>query len=187
MSDAVIPGEAVRVAFEMFKQAILDRHLPQMAEHTANVEVREILAAAAPAILAANRPQVGSYDCADWCCAKGCPGPGNALCADPPCDGTRCTCGHEAIRAVIAENEALKADPHGEAASGYHGITHHVPQRMLPLWRRVMCSRGWHAWDEVWRPALPAGEGSSHDLSCDACGLVVEIASIDDQYVEVQR
>jgi hypothetical protein len=71
--------------------------------------VRAMLRAAAPAIITANRPEVGSYACADWCCAKGCPGLGNALCEAPPCDGTRCTCGHEAIRAILAENEALKA------------------------------------------------------------------------------
>jgi len=31
------------------------------------------------------------------------------------------------------------------------------------LWQRLFCPRGWHLWDE-------SHSGSSHGLSCDACG-----------------
>ncbi len=58
----------------------------------------------------------------------------------------------------------------------YVGMTHAVPMWMLPLWRRVMCRRGVHCFDEV-------ASYDDHDLSCDACGLSVAIKSVDTSYV----
>lgn len=54
-------------------------------------------------------------------------------------------------------------------------ITHKVPLRLLPLWRRVFCRRGWHAFDEVATP-------DEHHLCCDACDLMVAVAGIDRTY-----
>lgn len=65
------------------------------------------------------------YPCADWCCAKGCPGPGVALCTTPPCTGKACTCGQAAVRdeiqqarwrqqAAEAEVDRLRAELAGE-------------------------------------------------------------------------
>ena len=62
-------------------------------------------------------------------------------------------------------------------ASRYHGITHMVPYRALGLWRRLMCSRGVHAFDEVFH-----GEGNH--LSCDACHLHVDVVGVDYTYVK---
>lgn len=53
------------------------------------------------------------------------------------------------------------------------GVTHHVPYRLLPLWKRLCCARGWHALDEV---ISPAGD-PVHYLSCDACDLIVPLPS----------
>jgi hypothetical protein len=59
----------------------------------------------------------------------------------------------------------------------YHGVTHCVPLALLPVWKRVLCRREIHAFDEVYS----CGE---HRLVCDACGLIVNIASIDTTYVK---
>lgn len=59
----------------------------------------------------------------------------------------------------------------------YEGLTHLVPYRLLPLWQRVMCRRQWHAFDEV-------ASSQEHYLSCDACGLSVNIDSIDHTYFD---
>jgi hypothetical protein len=59
----------------------------------------------------------------------------------------------------------------------YFGITHGVPMNKLAAWRREKCVENIHAFDEVW-----SVEG--HHLACDACGLSVEIAGIDTQYVK---
>ena len=64
----------------------------------------------------------------------------------------------------------------GSTLSQYDGITHAVPFRLLHAWKRLFCRVNIHAFDEV------AG-GPDHYLSCDACGLVVNIASIDRSYV----
>jgi len=42
-----------------------------------------------------------------------------------------------------------------------------------------MCKREMHLWDEV----LSGGCPWEHYLVCDACGLMVNIESIDDRYV----
>lgn len=41
----------------------------------------------------------------------------------------------------------------------------------LNLWKRFMCSKGYHAFDEVL--------SVEHVLSCDACGLSVGIKRIE--------
>ena len=58
----------------------------------------------------------------------------------------------------------------------YEGITHVVPYRLLPLWRKVFCVRNVHAFDEV--------AGGGHYLVCDACQLVVHIAAVDHHHVD---
>ncbi len=60
--------------------------------------------------------------------------------------------------------------------SDYLFITHKIPMWLLPLWKLIFCKRGWHAWDEV----VAIGE---HYLSCDACGMAVNLAPYDnDEY-----
>jgi hypothetical protein len=58
----------------------------------------------------------------------------------------------------------------------WFGITHHVPYRLLPLWRRLLCKRGWHAWDEV-------QARTHHYLYCDACNLMVDISNLNTDYL----
>ena len=53
----------------------------------------------------------------------------------------------------------------------YHGFTHPVPMALLPLWKRWMCKRNVHAFDEVaW--------AYENYLICDACELMVYIADV---------
>ena len=54
----------------------------------------------------------------------------------------------------------------------YQMITHLIPMWLLPLWKRIFCPRGWHAWDEVCSVTRnPKGVICRlHYLSCDACG-----------------
>ena len=68
-------------------------------------------------------------------------------------------------------------DEVGESSWRYYGFTHFVPIRALGLWRRFMCPRGVHAFDEVFTM-----EGNY--LHCDACELVVDIAAVDYTYVK---
>ncbi len=42
---------------------------------------------------------------------------------------------------------------------------------ILALWKKFMCSKRKHLFDEVWSPM-------DHYLYCDACGLMVNIKSI---------
>ena len=53
----------------------------------------------------------------------------------------------------------------------YCGFTHLVPMWLLPLWRKLFCRVGWHAWDEV-------ASLESHYLYCDACGTEIFIAKV---------
>ena len=46
------------------------------------------------------------------------------------------------------------------------------------LWRRFMCRKEMHLFSEV----LSGGSPWHHYLVCDACQLVVNIESIDDQH-----
>jgi hypothetical protein len=61
------------------------------------------------------------------------------------------------------------------------GITYPLPEsRILPqfvynLWKKLLCSLGFHLFDEVWSASGQPG----HYLSCDACDLMVPI---DDSY-----
>lgn len=61
----------------------------------------------------------------------------------------------------------------------YHGITHLVPHWALGVWRRFLCRRNMHAFDEC----TSAGEDY---LSCDACGLMVHIDRVDTTYTDPQ-
>ena len=45
------------------------------------------------------------------------------------------------------------------------------------VWRRWLCVRGVHLWDETW-------SSDEHAFVCDACQLLVNIESIDDTYVQ---
>lgn len=66
--------------------------------------------------------------------------------------------------------------------SKFHGISY-PPffswALSLWLWRWLMCRRGYHVLDEVYSPS----SDHPHCLVCDACQLVVNIASIDETYV----
>lgn len=53
----------------------------------------------------------------------------------------------------------------------YRGLTHPVPAWALITWRWLMCWRGMHAFDEVC--------SDKHYLSCDACGITVDIGDDD--------
>ena len=65
----------------------------------------------------------------------------------------------------------------------YYGLTHPIHSNLgLKLWKRFMCSKNMHAFDEVWSPAH--GEGKSNYLSCDACGLMVYISGIEEKWVD---
>ena len=59
----------------------------------------------------------------------------------------------------------------------YFGVTHAVPMWALPLWRRIFCRKNMHVFDEV------VSSGDEHYLVCDACELVIEIKTIDTQYM----
>lgn len=61
-----------------------------------------------------------------------------------------------------------------------HGISHLVPMRLLPLWKKTCCKRGWHLFDEV----VSFGSTEPHYLSCDACNLMVVISRIETKYVK---
>ena len=64
----------------------------------------------------------------------------------------------------------------------YRGITYPSFLRnkfIQKLWRRYMCKREIHLFDEV----LSGGNPWSHYLVCDCCQLVVNISSIDTSYL----
>jgi len=60
----------------------------------------------------------------------------------------------------------------------YYGITHPFGARIFCnkfffwIWRKMMCKKNIHLFDEVWSP-------DKHCLCCDACDLTVNIKSID--------
>ena len=62
-----------------------------------------------------------------------------------------------------------------EVKYNYHGITHAVPSWLLPIWKKSFCRKNIHAFDEV-------GGQDMNYLSCDACGLMVNIESVDTTY-----
>ena len=64
------------------------------------------------------------------------------------------------------------------SSSPYFGITHKVPRVLFSWWRRRVCPKGWHVFDEIRR----FGE-EDHYLSCEACRLMVHIEAIEVTYV----
>ena len=54
----------------------------------------------------------------------------------------------------------------------YYGLTHALPLWLLPLWKRIMCRKNIHVFDEM------ENSDGEHLLVCDACQLEVHIASI---------
>lgn len=59
--------------------------------------------------------------------------------------------------------------------TNYRGITYPpFLGYLLGIWRKFMCPRHYHLFDECWSL-------ESHDLYCDACGLTVEIKGITDE------
>jgi hypothetical protein len=62
----------------------------------------------------------------------------------------------------------------------YHGFSHLVPMWALKLWKKFMCPKGYHAFDEV------LGMGY-HCLSCDACGISVYFYRAETQEESCQR
>ena len=67
----------------------------------------------------------------------------------------------------------------------YYGITHCCPMFLLILWKKFLCKRNVHCFDEVYSPFREEeGQTHYHYLSCDACNLIVDIEHIDEKFVE---
>ena len=66
----------------------------------------------------------------------------------------------------------------------YYGLTHLFfwtsKNFIYNLWEKYLCKKGIHLLDEVW-------SDSGHFLVCDACNLMVNIESIDDEYVKKSK
>jgi hypothetical protein len=58
----------------------------------------------------------------------------------------------------------------------YHGITYLLPLKLLPLWKLILCRRNVHVFDEV----VSSWNEGEHYLVCDACELIVNIESIEE-------
>ena len=64
------------------------------------------------------------------------------------------------------------------------GISYPIPEFLQRLdfiywlWKRIMCKRGYHLFDEV------INSDGEHYLVCDACQLILHIAKVDKDYVE---
>lgn len=76
----------------------------------------------------------------------------------------------------------------------YRGITY--PEILsydwtLAIWRRFFCKHDIHLFDEVftsdWYSDDEQEKREGHYLDCDACGLIVYIAGIDEQYMKGQK
>lgn len=88
----------------------------------------------------------------------------------------------------IGEKFGIKYESRKKMKNPYHGITWFDPESeeteedfdfLLKMWRDTgKCDNGMHLLDEVFN-----SEGE-HYLVCDACELVINIASIDTQYVK---
>lgn len=85
-----------------------------------------------------------TWPCADWCCSRGCPGPGNSLCltaSREACPGW-CTCGHQHIRDVV---RTLQEEPSGDAFNATTLAWHRLltgncrRPRWLPPWGWLHC------------------------------------------------
>ena len=82
----------------------------------------------------------------------------------------------------IGEKFGIKYESRKKMKNPYHGITYILPdgedfEQYLEWWKDTHCSKNHHLFDEVW-------SFENHCLSCDACGLIINIASIDTQYVK---
>lgn len=55
-----------------------------------------------------------------------------------------------------------------------------VPYFIYNAWRKKLCTRGFHLFDEVF--SYP----DENYLNCDACGLVVNIADVDETWVGIE-
>ena len=53
----------------------------------------------------------------------------------------------------------------------YKGYTYYFPQKLLFLWKKVLCKRNWHLWDEV----STYNNGPKRYFICDACGEKEEL------------
>ncbi len=64
----------------------------------------------------------------------------------------------------------------------YYGFTHiPIPHFLYKLWKKFLCKRHIHLFDEV----LGTGtDGWEHFLVCDACQLMIYIDKIDETYVK---
>ena len=63
----------------------------------------------------------------------------------------------------------------------YYGITHPIDSMALQrLWRKFLCKRNFHLFDEVYT----WDKGIVNYLNCDACGLMVHIDRVDETYKE---
>lgn len=78
----------------------------------------------------------------------------------------------EARRDERSDHDPSHASPKTHWGRHYRGITHAVPRWLLFVWKRLFCRMEWHAFDEV-------ASVDRHYLSCDACGLVVDIKGIN--------
>ena len=58
----------------------------------------------------------------------------------------------------------------------YMGITHFCPMCLLPIWKKFLCSRQIHCFDQVFSSEE---DGRENSLVCDACGLTIYISEIE--------
>jgi hypothetical protein len=59
---------------------------------------------------------------------------------------------------------------------------------LLPMWKKFLCKKNIHCFDEVFSPYHQFGEDHSrHYLSCDACDLIVDIKKIDTTYSNPEK
>lgn len=69
----------------------------------------------------------------------------------------------------------------------YHGFSHPRFLGWLGVrwaWKKLLCPRGMHLWDEMLGTGMIGGEdyerpGWEHCLYCDACGAIVHIVGVD--------
>lgn len=68
----------------------------------------------------------------------------------------------------------------------YYGITYPNLFRFNIIqwfWRKFLCKRNMHLWDEC----LSGGSPWHHFLVCDCCQLIVDIDKIDETYVKNRK
>lgn len=100
-----------------------------------------------------------TWPCADWCCSRGCPGPGNSLCLTgsiEACPGW-CTCGHQHTRDVVRALQTERSDVAFDAtALAWHRqrARNCRRPRWLPAWSWLHC---WSCADST--PAASGRDG----------------------------